>query len=186
MPEKWLCKAERKYDWNNTSLISVHTSQEAIHVWRREAYVSRHSPSIYIPSVSCEIHMACVVPWAVLSQWNKRETTTLPVEAAHQAISDGRERKNVASPPRASGRSTASMPGRVLNERAHLTVASEGKNLNQWVLLMNTPWQKAAGKVESAASAWSLPYKSLPILNVSLSLNAQALSFHPVHDSILF
>lgn len=173
VPEKCLCKAERKYDWNNTGLISVHTSQEAIHVWRREACVLRHSPSIYIPNVSCEIHMACVVPWTVLSQWNKRETTTFPVEAAHQGISDGRERKNVASPTKGF-------------REIYSQHASEGKSPKQWALLMNTPWQKAAGKVESAASAWSLPYKSLPILNVSLSLNAQARSFHPGHESILF
>ena len=144
MPQKQFCKAKRKYNWTNASSISIQTSQEAIHVWNREASVLLHSPNIYIPNVSRESHMASVVPWTTLSRWNKREIMIFTLGAAHQEVSDGREKKNVAFLPRtspgASGKSTASMPHLVLNDKAHLAVTSEGKSPHQWALLMGAPW----------------------------------------------
>ena len=154
MPQKQLCKAKRKYNWNNANSISMQTSQEAIHVWWREAPVLLRSPNIYIPNVSRESHMASVVPWTALSQWNKREIRIFPLGAAHQEVSDGRERKNVAFLPRtspgASGKSTApsgserqsSLGSHFWGEQpASVSLPSERSLIEHS--------QKTAGKVES-------------------------------------
>lgn len=144
MPQKQFCKAKRKYNWTNASSISMQTSQEAIHVWNREASVLLHSPNIYIPNVSRESHTASVVPWTALSRWNKREIMIFFLLGLLIRRFQIRERKNVAFLPRTSpgtpGKSTASMPHLALNDKAHLAVTSEGKSLQQWALLVRAPW----------------------------------------------
>jgi hypothetical protein len=46
-----------------------------------EAFVLLNSPNIYVPKVNPDMHGwgPCVLPWAVLSQWNKREPRKFPI-----------------------------------------------------------------------------------------------------------
>lgn len=75
---KLLCKAERKYDWNNTSFISLQTSQEAGSDPRvkERGTCNLHSPNTHIPCVPMRFTVEAVVQF--LEQHCLNETKRKP------------------------------------------------------------------------------------------------------------
>lgn len=135
--------------------------EEATHVWRNKAPVLRHSPTIPLPSVSPRCTAGA--PALLLEQGHPNERSNQEFSCRGCLSRDfRRQEKNEASlptaPPEVSGKSVASMPYLVLNDRAHLAATSEGNIPNQGAFLLSgfapghPPWQSTHGRLQPSGS----------------------------------
>ena len=95
---------------------------------------------IPIPSISLRCAARALALFLELGRLNERSNQEFSVGAAYQEISDGRERTRLPcqrAAQEAAGKSAASMPYLVLNDRAHLAATSEGNIPNQGTFLLS-------------------------------------------------